>query len=353
VTDSLLAHLNTRNNQIWQIKEPVTLRHMPWSTLYFIELQNKDTHRQVVSKIVHFPNQTRPSISWESEELLLRGQREYTSLALVHDHFQHKSAEGLYTVPPIAYLPDINAVVMEFVAGHPLYDACLTPSRILRSRGLKQATNMLFKSGQWLRWLHQLPVDKVLIGQTFTAEDNLNTLLNETQRLKELQINIDAFPGWQQAIDLLQRVKGTEPTSCHGDFHLRNLFVLPDGGLSGIDIALERVESPYFDIGKLIADLKTRKLRILMGGLLPNDKAINSLTTSFLNGYFQGDVINKRELLLFEGRFLLQKWRESLEAKHSIPSFVPHQIGSAGFSLLVNPTFKHILRSWLTDILEV
>lgn len=351
VVGSLLAYLENHGQHRWQIQEPVSLRQMPWSTLYFIKLRCGAQRRDVVAKIAHFPSQSNEDNSWRSEELLLRGRREYASLTLVYNHFQDYSETGLRSVEPVTYLPDINAVVMEHVVGVSLYDACWTPPGILRPGGLRRAARLLFRSGQWLRWLHTISVDKTPADRVYTTHDCLAALVEEAGRLREFQIHVEGYPDWWEAMDLLECVEGTEPVSCHGDFHLRNMFVLPDGDLLGMDIALERVESPYFDIGKMVADLKTRKLRILMGGLVPSDHAVRTVTDAFLRGYFQDGAVDAREQLLFEGRFILQKWRESLEAGYGVPSFVPRAGVSAGLSLLVNPTFKRILCGWLNNLL--
>jgi hypothetical protein len=85
-----------------------------------LKAQASGQYHDLVAKIVHFPDQTSAEVSWQSEELLIRGRREFETLQQVSNHFIQLTNPWLSTVYPRAYLPQLNAVVMDFAAGTPL-----------------------------------------------------------------------------------------------------------------------------------------------------------------------------------------------------------------------------------------
>ncbi len=353
VVETLLTYFNSNHRPGWQLYTPATLKHMPWSTLYFITVTRQNTIKRVVAKITRYPDQTEAKISLEDDELLLRGRREYASLVTVYDHFEIKSEDGLYGVQPFAYLPEINAIVMEFVDGEPLYSACLKPSQILRPAGLHHAKALLKKSGQWLRWMHKLPVNELPSNYTFSPGDTLHELLEEAAQLRQYGIDVENFSGWNGAIRLFEQIPTVERVWCHCDFHLRNIFVLPDKSILSMDTALERIDTPYFDICKLTVDIKTRKTRILSGGLVPNQRGLQSLTNAFLEGYFGDDPVDWAVYRLYEGRFLLQKWLESLEIMHSFFALLPEMFITLIHKMTIDLVFQRIFKEWLRHCAEL
>jgi hypothetical protein len=301
------------------------IREMPWSTLYFMGVDG----RAVVVKIVHFPNQTDPQISWQSEELLIRGQREYNSIVTVYQHFAQQ--DPLCAMQPLGYIRDINAVVTEFVSGVPLYNACATPARLRTSDQRVYAEKMMYRTGQWLRHFHTLPLGDVPEERLFGPTDATRALASEIDHLRQRGITV-------RLPDI--HVETEDRIWTHGDFHMRNVLVLSEDRILGFDTALERVDSPYADLGKCIADLKTRRARILRLGLIPSARTIQRLEDAFLAGY--GKPVDRQALALYEARYFFQKWNESLDA---LDETFYGKTAAAGWMLrraVINPTFQRL-----------
>ncbi|NPV65558.1 MAG: phosphotransferase [Anaerolineae bacterium] len=349
---AVLAYFNGKHPlpSPWQLQRPPTVITKPWSTLYFLTIGTKQQQRQLVVKIMRFPDQATAAVSYQSEELLLRGQHEYESLLRVYRHFLRQDDPHLRAVHPEAYLPDINALIMDFVPGQPLYDNNLSPRHLLSRQGMKQAMHMLQRCGKWLHWLHELPVDNAPADRCFGPADSLAILLEHVQQLRACGVDLESWPLWQPTLTALQQVSDDRQVWVHGDLHARNFFLLPDQSVVSMDTALDRLDSPYYDLGKLVADLKSRRARLLSLATFPTPAMIDALSQAFLAGYFAGSQPEPLLLALYEGRFLLQKWLESLEAlrrtfngRHAVWR-IPVQ------RWIVNPTFYRIMASWMVKI---
>lgn len=122
---------------------------------------------------------------------------------------------------------------------------------------------------------------------------------------------------------------------------MRNILRQSDGRLIGFDTALELIESPAYDLGKFLADLQTRKERLVTG--LPGLAQIAHLRQAFLEGY--GPLSVSSDLLaLYEGRFMLQKWKESLEA---LPDALKFALGKQ-----INRVMRQNFREWAAKITQ-
>jgi aminoglycoside phosphotransferase (APT) family kinase protein len=330
----------------WSLDAPPRVRQMSWSTLYFLALDGPTGRQEVVAKIVHFPDQAAPEISWQSDELLLRGQREYESMARVYEHFAPQT--DLLALRPLAYVPAVNAVVMEYAAGTALYDACATPSHLLTPAQRNYARRMMGRAGAWLRHLHTLPLDGAPPERIFGPADSWRALLHELDRLQARRIRLDDLRARIQAS--LSDLTPDQRVWTHGDFHMRNVLIQPGDRLLGFDTALERIDSPYADLGKFVADLQTRRARILRLGLLPGATTVALLRAAFLAGYFGADPVDARRLALYEGRFLFQKWNESLDLVGEMAPGRLAPLGSLLRHIVIDPTFRRVVRRWARDL---
>lgn len=348
VAQAVVDHLAASEGDArWRIAAPPRVRVMPWSTLYFLAVTGPDGRRDLVAKIAHFPDQTDAAVSWTSEELLRRGQREFDSMKRVFEHFQAQPDPMLRALPPRAYLPRYNVIVMDYITGEPLYEAAATLSHLLTPGGRRAAARLMRRAGQWLSWLHALPADDVPPERLFGPADALDALRDEIAQLGALGVPAQAGPAWDRVERILTQVACEKRIWAHGDFHMRNVLVLPGEQVLGFDTALERADCPHFDLGKFAADLKTRRARVLRLGRLPSDAVVQQLTDAFLSGYTEGQPMNRLALALYEGRFLFQKWRESLEMLRE------SRLGPAGRlvqSGIVNPTFARLVRRWMETV---
>ncbi len=308
IAEHLLNHLNENaTGPAWHLIDPPRVKYMPWSTLYFLQVTTEQETKHLVVKIVRFPNQSTPEVSWTSSELTERGKREFDSMRKVYSHFLAQSSLHLKALRPEAYLQEINAIVMEFVSGVPLYNNYLTARKLLTLSGQEDAQQALRRTGQWLALFHAMPAESVPFERAFGPPDALQALTEHVNQLHKYGIFPEDWPGWHTVLDALQNVRAGQRVWVHGDFHLRNIFVMPDESILSLDIALERFDSPCFDIGKLIADIKTRRTRILTLGLLPPGVVIDKMIESFLAAYTSGTNIDRATLALYEGKFIFQK----------------------------------------------
>jgi hypothetical protein len=202
-----------------------------------------------------------------------------------------------------------------------------------------------------LRWFHRLPLDNAPRERIFSSSDTFSALLNSVDQLRCFGVDPSTWPQWSYTLAALSQVSHTGRVWTHGDFHLRNvLVVFPHDAVLGLDTALERIDSPYYDLGKFIADLKTRRAMILRGGLLPPPGVIQALTRAFLSGYLAGAPVSVLSLALYEGRFIFEKWVESLTVIRETFRGSAAPVGAAIGNLVVNPTFGRIIKGWMGTI---
>ncbi|MBI1880991.1 MAG: aminoglycoside phosphotransferase family protein [Chloroflexi bacterium] len=353
VAEAVLAHLaqhSPLNPLSLRLAKPPRLLYKPWSTLYFLTAQASGQCHDLVAKIVHFPDQTTAEVSWQSQELLIRGRREFETMQQVFNHFAQQPNPLLSAVYPRAYLPQFNAVVMDFAAGTPLYDRSLAVGQWLAGSQQRQAEHWMQLAGQWLRWFHRLPLDQAPSERCFTPADTFQSLIKTIESLRALGVNPTIWPGWSQTLATLAQIKPHQQVWCHGDFHLRNVLVTPNGGVLSFDTALERIDSPYFDLGKFVADMKTRRAMILRLGLLPPPGFVERLRRAFLSGYLAGESLAPLPLALYEGFFIFEKWVESLTVLNNTFSGVSAPLGAGFRHLVVNSTFRRIAKQWMQTV---
>lgn len=317
---------------------PPRLVERPWSTLYFLSVLDRGTRRDLAVKIVRFPDQPAAEVSWQNEELLMRGQREFRSLTRVFDHFAAQPDRRLAAIRPVADLPEINAVVMEAVRGTALPAAA--------SRRGRRADEWMRRIGEWLRWFHRIAPDGVTPEQTLGPADTLRGLDRRAGELRAAGVSLASWPLWGETRRILEDTGQGERVWIHGDFHQGNVLVLPDGGILCFDTALQLVDSPYHDLGKFTASLKTRRSRIMRLGLIPSQRQVEAWSHQLLQGYLDGQPVNHRLLGLYEGYFILEKWLDSLAASAAA--------AWGGERLLretvVNPVFSRVIRRWMQHL---
>jgi hypothetical protein len=353
VAEAVLAHLASRSGlrpRSLVLAHLPRLVHKPWSTLYFLTVSEGGERHQVVAKIVHFPDQATPEVSWQSEELLIRGQSEFDTLTSVYHHFARQPDRSLAALYPLAYLPEINAIVTDFVDGRPLYDACLAMRHLLSPGGRQRARHMMQQAGEWLQWFHRMPLQDAPAERSFGPPHIFQALLQEVEQLRTLGVDLGSWPLWERTLAVLSQVTDSERVWTHGDFHLRNVLVLSQGGVLGFDTALERVDSPYFDLGKFLADLKTRRATLLRLGLLPPPGLIQSLTQAFLSGYLSESPKPCAALALYEGFFIVQKWVESLTLVRDTLTRHADLLGTGVRGGIINPAFCRIVGRWIKSV---
>lgn len=188
-----------------------------------------------------------PNPSWSQDDVAnpLSAQQEFEALGRLHEHFTTLGVP--FRAPePVALLPDVDAVVMEFVDGTTVkdllhYGSLLGPARLLDG---------LAASGTFLRHLHSLePLPDVEVDLADLAHD---VLAVAEEKLGPLGLDL---PGSVRRT-LLQvpgeRVRSRQ-VRLHGDFGPANILLARDGSTVGLDASLEAVGVPEDDLVRYVA----------------------------------------------------------------------------------------------------
>lgn len=331
--------------------EAINVLEKPWSIIYFMTLTERDKKHRIVIKVSRFPDQQRAEESWEEAHLIDRGVREYDSLVRIYDYFQSQPNDMLRAVRPIAFIRDINGIIMDFIDGDSFYQSCMKPKRILAPNGKQRAQELAYRSGEWLRTFHDLSLS---MPETTTELDRLYSpaharkwLLEAVERIQKHGVDPTKWAIWSDIESALNSLNSDEHVWIHSDFHMGNAMVLAEERILSFDTALDKQDHPYTDVGKFLADIQSRASHTMSLQLVPSVATVEKLRQQFLEGYLQGRAVNQQLLALYEGQYLFEKWDESLEALATrLPTKVPRVAQRLLYDSVLNPTFKKIIHRW-------
>lgn len=199
--------------------------------------------------------------------------REYEQLVAIRDAVGSDGDESLAAVVPIAYVPEVNAIVTEVLDAAPL-------RHHLRVR--PDPSGLFGAAGRWLRLFH----DRV--GAAAEAPFPAGRFLAD---LEQLAADSSAWPHLLRRYHEVARVAAAALEGVpvrtgllHGDFNLSNVLVTADRRVAVIDT--NRAEGPTaLDLARLITDLRTHRGRALTFGLRPPSSAVREWQAAFLEGY--------------------------------------------------------------------
>ena len=188
-----------------------------------------------------------PHTAWSQDDVSnpLSAEKEFEALRRLHEHF---TGLGLpFRVPePVAYLPEAEAVVMEYVDGVTVKDLLGYPSLLRPTRLL----DGLAASGGFLKQLHTLDVlPEVEVDLKAQAEQ---VLAVAEEKLRPLGLDLP-----EQVRQTLQEFPAAQVRSrqvrLHGDFGPANIMLASDGSTVGLDPSLEAVGVPEDDLVRYVA----------------------------------------------------------------------------------------------------
>lgn len=227
---------------------------------------------------------------WEGVETLEKAmaagaqrdtEGEFAAMVSIAEAVERSGDEGLAAVRPVAYVPEVNAIVLEWLEASPL------GARLTRAASARTARTLLERAGRWLRVGHEA------LGPSIVGPLDGHA----------------AWSGWQAAIARMSRVprglrEGAEvvagvgerlhgrPTrsgTIHGDFSLRNVLVTGDGRVAVIDP--NRYQGPLVvDPATLAAELMVGRWRLATGGTFPGTARIHRWVRWLLDGYGDHDA---------------------------------------------------------------
>lgn len=331
-----------------QLQSEPRVVQRPWSTLYFFTIQLSGQSRKLVAKIVRFVDQVNAEASWQSDNLLRRGRQEFETATNVYNHFAAQPNPLLRTLHPVAYLPEINATVMDFSEGTRMNEY-VTVSRLMSTGSQNQTLRLMTHAGQWLRCLHSMPSPNPPAGTEFLPADTFQALETNIATLRNYGIALPTG-AIQKALSALRFVAPHPRVWSHGDFITGNFLVFPDEGVLGLDVVMDRLDSPYYDLGRFVGDLNTRRSFILRWGWLPSASLMNSLRAAFLNGYFNNAQPDKDHLALYEGYFIFREWADTVAYLQSKFTGNKALAGSTINRTVVNPAFRRIVTAWAATV---
>lgn len=356
VSEYLLDYLHRTYgpHRNFRIAHAHPVRLMPWSSIYFLDVVQTHLQKTYVVKIPGFPDQTVPDTSWQSKELLIRGQREYSSIIRVYNHFAAQENRKLRALRPETYLVPLNAVVMNFIPDGTLYDTTVSPRQLVSPNGYQSALERLRRTGEWLGWLHRLPAENTSPAKKFNVAHAYSVLLQEAERVSTRTPRFQKLAQWQPVLKLLGQIPDQEGVWIHNDYHMRNVLVAPDGTILGLDTVLDALDNPCADLAKLIVDLRTRRWQILSQGLFPPKRLIDHLVQSFLEGYaVTGRTFSPLTLALYEGQYLLEKWNQCHIAVSNGLGTTYEPLAPPISRTLVDPVLGRLVQEWMNRVLRL
>ncbi len=282
-----------------------------------------------------------PHTEWSQDDVAnpLSAQQEFEALRRLHEHFS--GLDLPFRVPrPVAFLPEVDAVVMEHVDGTTVKDLLHYGS--LRRPG--KLLGGLAASGAFLRHLHALEVfpdvevdlkeraDQVLA----VAEEKLHPLgLDLPERVR------------RTLLELPPTLVSAPQVRLHGDFGPSNILLARDGSTVGLDPTLDAVGFPEEDLVRYVA-LTSGVIRLAPELVVPPLAAVRRrMEPQLLEAYYQDSAPPP----LYEVTYLHQLCRRwcrmrELAAQSESPARLPAKLRVIGAQMrtLMRDSARHLSR---------
>jgi len=247
-----------------------------------------------------------PHTGWSQDDVdnPLSAHEEFLALQRLRAHFDRQGVP--FRVPePVAYLQELDAFVMEYVAG-PTVKQLLNYGSVRRPAALLDG---LSAAGSFLRCLHAL--EPLPVVDVDLREEAQQVLAVAEERLLPLGLSLP---------DRVRRTLAELPFSTvrspqvllHGDFGPANLILAGDGSVVGLDPALSSVGHPEDDLVRFTV-LVAGVIRLAPELVVRPVAAVRRrLEDRLLHSYYQSST----RPALFELRYLHQlarRWRRLRE----------------------------------------
>lgn len=266
-----------------------------WSLQFPLEVEVGGQRRRLVAKIPVW--EAAPTL----EAALAAGpqpstRREFDVLVALARAVGNAGDGDFAAVEPIAYVPELNAIVTEMLDARPLRELLGIPAD-------RRVAALLARTGRLLRLSHE-----EVGGLERTRFPDLGS------RLEGLRSEVDRLPDPPRPLTLGLEIVGRRAVSLagsevngavlHNDLNLANVLVTPRGRVALLDpnpgsgIAVD-------DLAKLAAAVRTLPRRLLSGGLVPRRSLVTSWTRALLAGYRPAD---REATVVFRALAVLQRW---------------------------------------------
>lgn len=292
--------------------ELVSTSERPLSRLRRFRLRAEDARREVLVKTMKArpDRHDRPRLGGAPDSEALDA-RQHLALSGIHEHFRRLDDRRFGTVRPLDHVPELHALVMEFIAQPTLRQLLGRDSRLRRpfthgalARGFRNA-------GAWLRSYHDAVMPGVDGMRSCDRSDVLRKYLEYAEYLGTATGDESFF---SQAGGQATRVGETMlPPSLpsgvsHGDYAPRNVLVGPDQQVTIFDASARTKTPVYEDIARFTIALRMSATQVLTGGQAHGKSRITLYERSFLAGYFGDRQATPIAVSWYEALILLDKW---------------------------------------------
>jgi hypothetical protein len=325
---SLTQHLDTRASEWFQSAGASRVRHLRTqvrrnATLYYFEAQADGPHHAIVVKVPfgrrHSGSGARNAQKTLPDELRIlpistsevRGTLEHATLSSIYQRFGTDPDARFGAIRVLDYLPEAQALIMQWCPDQNLDDLFVRRSRLYRHLGSPRLDATIRNAGAWLRCYHELPplpetADRTPLRTDFLASiDRLATYLLETS-------GESAFV--EHARDTIHRAAGSSLperlplVTNHGDFVPRNILAGDGGRVTVFDTRAQWRAPVYEDIARFLVALSASELQMMGRGWMYSSSELADYESEFLRGYFDQDETPLRAIRLFECQRLLAIW---------------------------------------------
>jgi hypothetical protein len=241
---------------------------------------------------------------------------QFRAMRLTHRHFERLGDPRVGAVRALDHLPELNALVMEYV-DHP------TLATRLRRHGLHVGARLpsetlvsaVANAGTWLREYHALADEWSRPELGLTREDFVASVREVTEYLATASGDVSLFTEIGDAVERHASVEIGERLPgglSHGDYAPRNVFTTSEGAAIGFDALPAWKAATYLDLARFVISLRSSGVQVITFGRAHGDSQLDLLESAFFGGYFGGEDPPLGALRLFQIRVLLDRWASLL-----------------------------------------
>lgn len=279
--------------------------------------------------------------------------QEYHALSLLHKYLGTNQLEGVAAVRPLTYLPDIEALAIEYMPGRSILSLLLSAALPIRNlSALQAAVDAAHNGGRALAALHHIRRGDHPREGRFDSEEYLRRLDQNLETLMGLlssEATLRRLLPVQKTVHQLGHLHReiTTFSHLHGDYYPENVVRLPDGRVYIVDTTLHQTGPVEDDIAKFLVGVRAPKRRLLGGSLLVRSDSIDAIERAFLAGYRTQARFSSRILLLSTLLALFQRWTEALQV---LAQRAPAIIASGVQRARINPLMLSYANSILNSV---
>jgi hypothetical protein len=283
-------------------------RAREWSSLFRYAVRFSEVQTRVVLAKVRHVSEVDLENAVASRLMKNKIEYEYKTLLRIEQIFEEERSPTFFTIHPLAYYEDLNAIVMEEADIIPLR-SYFKGINMWSEEGRRSFGAFLDNAGQWLRIYHD-GMGEIEEGCLF-SEKWFESTLTGLRIIEAANIHLDL-----KFIHLL--LENLYKKYCnmhlpykflHNDFNCANVFVTKEGKIGSLDPQYA-IGPVYTDLAKIITDMETCRVQVLTNGMKVPSSIMETFSFSLLKGYFKDEPFDPCALDLFRLLYLIKKWSD-------------------------------------------